>query len=137
MADKPAMILVVDDELDILRLAETVLRQAGHPVTAARSADAAIRAVETMAIKPALLLTDVVMPGMSGPLLADQLMTGNPAMRVLFMSGYDERQIVQRYVVEKGFSLVTKPFKPAALLAAVREALAARPAEDQQGVAAN
>jgi DNA-binding NtrC family response regulator len=137
MADKPAMILIVDDEMDVLRLAETVLRQAGHPVTAARSADAAIRAVETMAIKPTLLLTDVVMPGMSGPLLADQLMTNIPGLRVLFMSGYDERQIVQRYVVEKGFSLLTKPFKPQALLNAVRESLARRPAEDQQGVAAN
>jgi CheY-like chemotaxis protein len=119
------MILVVDDELDVLRLAETVLRQAGHPVTAARSADAAIRAVETMAIKPAILVTDVVMPGMSGPLLADRLMAEIPGLRVLFMSGYDDRQIVQRYVVEKGFALLPKPFKPQALLAAVRDTLAA------------
>jgi DNA-binding NtrC family response regulator len=126
------MILVVDDELDILRLAETVLRQAGHPVTAARSADAAIRAVETMAIKPAILVTDVVMPGMSGPLLADRLMAEIPGLRVLFMSGYDDRQIVQRYVVEKGFALLPKPFKPQTLLAAVREALATT----QQGTAA-
>ncbi|SRR5579862_6286467 len=132
MADKPAMILVVDDELEILRIAETVLRQAGHPVTAARSADAAIRAVETMAIKPALLVTDVVMPGMSGPLLADRLMADIPGLRVLFMSGYDDRQIVQRYVVEKGFALLPKPFKPQTLLTAVREALAAT----QQGTAA-
>ncbi len=43
------------------------------------------------------------------------------------MSGYDERQIVQRYVVEKGFALVTKPFKPQDLLAAVQQALAADP----------
>jgi CheY-like chemotaxis protein len=132
MADKPAMILVVDDELEILRIAETVLRQAGHPVTAARSADAAIRAVETMAIKPALLVTDVVMPGMSGPLLADRLMADIPGLRVLFMSGYDDRQIVQRYVVEKGFALLPKPFKPQTLLTAVREALAAT----QQGTVA-
>jgi DNA-binding NtrC family response regulator len=125
MAEKPAVILVVDDELEILRLVETVLRQAGHPVTAARSADAAIRSVASMAIKPALLLTDVVMPGMSGPILADQLMEEIPGLRVVFMSGYDDRQIVKRYVVEKGFSLVTKPFKPQTLLAAVRDALAA------------
>jgi DNA-binding NtrC family response regulator len=130
------MILVVDDELDILRLAETVLRQAGHPVTAARSADAAIRAVETMAIKPAVLVTDVVMPGMSGPLLADRLMSEIPGLRVLFMSGYDDRQIVQRYVVEKGFALLPKPFKPQALLTAVREALAAVQAAAQQGTTA-
>src|SRR5258708_6489792 len=50
MAEKPAMILVVDDELDILRLTETVLRQAGHPVTAARSADAAIPSVGSPAV---------------------------------------------------------------------------------------
>ena len=127
MAEKPALILVVDDELDILRLVETVLRQAGYLVTTARSADAAIRAVATMALKPALLLTDVVMPGMSGPVLADQLMADIASLRVVFMSGYDDRQIVKRYVLEKGFSLITKPFKPPALLAAVQAALAAPP----------
>ena len=83
-------------------------------------------------VKIDLLFTDVVMPGMSGPLLADRLMADIPGLRVLFMSGYDDRQIVQRYVVEKGFALLPKPFKPQTLLTAVREALAAT----QQGTVA-
>ena len=124
MGEKLPVILVVDDELDILRLVDTVLRQAGYRVTTARSADAAIRAVETMALKPELLLADVVMPGMSGPVLADQLCAALPGLHVLFMSGYDDRQIVQRYVVEKGFALLAKPFTPQTLLAAVQQALA-------------
>ena len=123
MGERPAIILVVDDELDILRLVETVLRGAGHVVTSARNADAAIRAVETMAIKPSLLLTDVVMPGMSGPVLVDQMLAAVPGLGVLFMSGYDERQVVQRYVVEKGFALLPKPFTPQSLVAAVHKAL--------------
>ena len=122
------MILLVDDDLDVLRLVETVLRQAGYPVTAVRDADAAIRAVASMTARPALLLTDVVMPGMSGPVLADQLKTAIPHLPVLFMSGYAERRIVCRYVVDKGFALVPKPFKPQHLLAAVRSALHPAPA---------
>ena len=125
MGEKPAVILVVDDEQDILRLVDTILRQDGHTVTVARSADAAIRALGTMAVKPSLLLTDVVMPGMSGPVLADQLMAEIPGLRVVFMSGYDDRQIVQRYVVEKGFTLLATPFTPQLMLDTVRQALAA------------
>ncbi len=124
MGEKLAVILVVDDEPDILRLVDTVLRQAGYRVTTARSADAAVRAVETMALKPELLLADVVMPGMSGPVLADQLCASLPGLHVVFTSGYDDRQIVQRYVVEKGFALLAKPFTPQTLLAAVQQALA-------------
>ena len=125
MGEKPAVILVVDDEQDILRLVDTILRQDGHTVTVARSADAAIRALGTMAVKPSLLLTDVVMPGMSGPVLADQLMAEIPGLRVVFMSGYDDRQLVQRYVVEKGFTLLATPFTPQLMLDTVRQALAA------------
>ena len=57
-----------------------------------------------------LLLTDVVAPGMSGPVLADKLSELQPGLKVLFMSGYDNTQVVQRYVVEKGHALLPKPF---------------------------
>jgi DNA-binding NtrC family response regulator len=57
-----------------------------------------------------LLLTDVVAPGMSGPQLADEIASLNPDIKVLFMSGYDSTQVVQRYVVERGYSLLVKPF---------------------------
>jgi DNA-binding NtrC family response regulator len=57
-----------------------------------------------------LLLTDVVAPGMSGPMIADQIALMRPDIKVVFMSGYDGTQVVQRYVVEKGYSLLIKPF---------------------------
>jgi two-component system cell cycle sensor histidine kinase/response regulator CckA len=116
-------ILVVDDEMDILRLVETVLTRDGFQVVLARGADNAIAAFGKLARKPVLVLADVVMPGMSGPMLVDRLTELNPQQAVLFMSGYDERQVVQRYVVEKGFSLITKPFTPQQLTVAVQSAL--------------
>jgi two-component system cell cycle sensor histidine kinase/response regulator CckA len=116
-------ILVVDDEMDILRLVETVLTRDGFQVVLAKGADNAIVAFGKLARKPVLVLTDVVMPGMSGPMLVDRLTELNPQQAVLFMSGYDERHVVQRYVVEKGFSLLTKPFTPRQLTVAVHKAL--------------
>ena len=112
-------ILVVDDEPDVLRLVESILSESGYDVVAAKSADSAIQAFEKMPQCPDLLLADVVMPGMSGPMLVDQLLAKQPNLRVLFMSGYDDRQVVQRYVVGKGFRLLPKPFTIQSLRSAI------------------
>jgi DNA-binding NtrC family response regulator len=114
---------VVDDEPDVLRLVEAILSEQGYQVTLAKGADSAIRAFERMSRKPDLILTDVVMPGMSGPMLIDHLLHMDPNIRVLFMSGYDDRQVVQKYVVEKGFALISKPFTLQRLGGAVKEVL--------------
>jgi two-component system, cell cycle sensor histidine kinase and response regulator CckA len=103
-------ILVVDDEPDVLHLIQSILSEHGYEVTVATSADLAIQAFGRMTRRPDLVLTDVVMPGVSGPMLVDRLLALEPNLRVLFMSGYDDRQVVQRYVVEKGFRLISKPF---------------------------
>ena len=71
-----------------------------------------------------LLLTDVVAPGMSGPMIADQIAALKPDIKVLFMSGYDSTQVVQRYVVEKGYSLLIKPFTMEQLETKIRAVLA-------------
>jgi DNA-binding NtrC family response regulator len=63
------------------------------------------------------------MPGMSGPMMIDHLLSIEPNLRVLFMSGYDDRQVVQRYVVEKGFALIPKPFTLQSLGAFVKDVL--------------
>jgi two-component system cell cycle sensor histidine kinase/response regulator CckA len=115
----PQTVLVVDDEPNVLQLVESILEEAGYSVIAANSAANAIKAFDKMAYRPDLLLTDVVMPGMSGPMLVDQLLAKQPGLKVLFMSGYDDRQVVQRYVVEKGFRLLAKPFSLSGLRAAV------------------
>lgn len=113
-------ILVVDDEPDVLRLVESILSDAGFNVVSARGADRAIKTFDGMQECPDLLLTDVVMPGMSGPMLADHLLAKRPELKVLFMSGYDDRQVVQRYVLEKGFRLLPKPFTIKSLRKAIQ-----------------
>jgi DNA-binding NtrC family response regulator len=121
-------VLVVDDEQDLRNLVANVLTEFGYKVVTASSATRAVALISKMDVPPDLLLTDVVMPGMSGPMLADQLLAKFPSGRVLFMSGYDERQVVQRYVVEKGFALIIKPFQLHSLCAAVKNAIEATPA---------
>src|SRR5271165_2620048 len=102
-------ILVVDDEPEIRKLVTAMLTRNGYRVLTADTGDNAIRLFRN---NPGvdLLLTDVVAPGMSGPMIADQLAAVSPGLKVVFMSGYDNTQVVQRYVVEKGYSLLTKPF---------------------------
>jgi two-component system cell cycle sensor histidine kinase/response regulator CckA len=116
-------VLVVDDEQEVLRVVETMLADYGYRIILARGADNAIRMFEQMAHKPDLILTDVVMPGMSGPMMVEHLQRIHPGIHVLFMSGYDDRQIVQKYVVQKGFALISKPFTPVKLATAVKDAV--------------
>jgi two-component system cell cycle sensor histidine kinase/response regulator CckA len=103
-------VLIVDDEPDLLRLLQSVLTEDGYEVVATKDADSAIQAFDNLARCPDLLLVDVVMPGMSGPMLVEHLRGIQPDLKVLFMSGYDERHVVQRHVLDKGFRLISKPF---------------------------
>ena len=74
-----------------------------------------------------LLLTDVVMPGISGKALADQLARSRPDLRVLFMSGYSDEAIVHHGVLDAGVAFLQKPFSPQALTQKVRQVLDASP----------
>jgi two-component system cell cycle sensor histidine kinase/response regulator CckA len=103
-------VLVVDDEPDILRLVETVLTRAGHKVVTASNGERALEKVRKMATAPDLLLTDVVMPGLSGPMIADRLREQLPALKILFISAFEDRQVVRRFVKDQGYELITKPF---------------------------
>jgi DNA-binding NtrC family response regulator len=114
----------------MLRLVEAILTEQGYQVVLAKGADNAIRTFERMPKRPDLILTDVVMPGMSGPMLIDHLLSLEPNLRVLFMSGYDDRQVVQRYVIEKGFALISKPFTLQRLGSSVKDVLNGNPTID-------
>jgi two-component system cell cycle sensor histidine kinase/response regulator CckA len=110
MSDKEIKtILVVDDEPEIRKLVAAMLTRNGYHVLSADTGENAIRLFKNHPDTD-LLLTDVVAPGMSGPMIADQIAALDPDIKVLFMSGYDGTQVVQRYVVEKGYSLLIKPF---------------------------
>ena len=71
-----------------------------------------------------LLITDVIQPGMSGPMLADKLIEMQPDIKVLYISGYDNTHVVQKYVVERGHALIAKPFTVDEIQSKVKEMLA-------------
>jgi CheY-like chemotaxis protein len=115
-------ILVVDDEPEIRKLVSAMLTRSGYRVVSADTGENAMRLFRNNPDTD-LLLTDVVAPGMSGPMIADQIAALKPDIKVLFMSGYDGTQVVRRYVVEKGYSLLVKPFTMEQLLAKVKAIL--------------
>ena len=116
-------ILLAEDEAPVRTLAQRCLEGMGYQVLAASRADEALRMVERHVGPIHLLLTDVVMPGGSGPELAERLAPRHPEMRVLYMSGYTDDAIVHRGVIAPGIELLEKPFTPATLTRRVRDVL--------------
>jgi two-component system, cell cycle sensor histidine kinase and response regulator CckA len=108
--DGKKTILVVDDEPEVRKLVSAMVTRHGFNVLTADSGEHAITLFKKHPGEIDLLLTDVVAPGMSGPVIADKLAELQPGLKVLFMSGYDNTQVVQHYVVEKGHTLLPKPF---------------------------
>jgi DNA-binding NtrC family response regulator len=102
-------ILVVDDEPDVRKLVGAMVTHYGYRVLTADSGDHAI-AIFKKNQPIDLLLTDVVAPGMSGPMLAEKLTELQPGLKVLFMSGYDNTHVVKHYVEKQGHALLRKPF---------------------------
>jgi two-component system, cell cycle sensor histidine kinase and response regulator CckA len=117
-------ILLVEDESQLRRLAETMLERLGYKVLEAESPGAAILLVEKFDETIHLLLTDVVMPAMNGKELAKRIDAIKPGIKVLFMSGYTANAIAHRGVLDKGLHFLQKPFSRNQLAKAVREALA-------------
>ena len=116
-------ILLVEDAEALRELARVLLETAGYVVLEADSRPAALEIAQGMSGSIDLLLTDVVMPGMSGATLAEKLSTLRPAMKVLFMSGYPDDKIVHHGVLAQGKVLLQKPFSRESLLNKVRELL--------------
>lgn len=116
--------ILLAEDADIVRdLARAVLEGSGYRVLVAQGAKDALRIATEARVPPNLLLTDVVMPEMSGRELADQLAGLLPEVRVLYMSGYTDDAIVNHGVLEPGINFIQKPFTPDALVQKVREAL--------------
>jgi len=109
-------ILVVDDEPEVRKLVGAMVGSFGYNVLTADSGEHALTLFKHHG-PFGLLITDVVAPGMSGPMLADRLAVLQPDLKVLFISGYDNTHLVQKYVIEKGYALLPKPFTVADLRA--------------------
>ncbi|HZY04481.1 MAG TPA: PAS domain S-box protein [Anaeromyxobacteraceae bacterium] len=115
-------VLVVEDAPAVRELAVRALEEAGYRVLQARNGREALAAAG--APGPVhLVLTDVVMPDMSGPQLAQALGRNRPGTRVLYMSGYTENTVVHHGVIDAGVSFLAKPFTPTTLLEKVRQVL--------------
>jgi two-component system cell cycle sensor histidine kinase/response regulator CckA len=119
-------ILAVDDDASVLGLVEAVLQGAGYSVLLADGGRNAIQMFETSPRPVHLLLTDVIMPDLTGPVVAERLRTRQPDLQVLFMSGFHDAELVQRFVTERGFNLLPKPFTVDGLLRSVQDALTLR-----------
>jgi CheY-like chemotaxis protein len=120
-------ILVVEDDRGVRRFARRVLEAAGYTVLTASDG---VEAVEMSADEPVdLLLTDVVMPGMSGRDVAARLAAARPGIRTLYMSGHTDKGIVRDGVLEPGIEFLAKPFTAEALLAAVDAAMTRNPVD--------
>lgn len=116
-------VLVLDDEPDMRKLVSAMLTSNGYTVLTADDGESAIRTFQKSKQPVDLVLLDVVSPGLSGPMVADRITELQPGTRVLFMSGYENTNVVRRYVVDQGFALLTKPFTADQLVRKVREVL--------------
>jgi hypothetical protein len=116
-------VLLVEDEEAVRRLARLVLEKIGYTVLEAGSAEEALSLTADSAHRVDLVLTDSVMPGMSGPELAQRLRTERSNLKVLFMSGYTDDAIVRHGLLDAREAFLQKPFTPDLLARKVREVL--------------
>ena len=118
-------VLVVEDEEAVRMLAKRILQSAGYDVITAANAGEALLECEKHAERIQLVLTDVIMPKLSGRELADRLKVMCLGLRILFMSGYTDNAIVHHGVLDAGTHFIAKPFNTHDLLRKVRQTLAA------------
>ncbi|MBI1967608.1 MAG: PAS domain S-box protein [Gemmatimonadetes bacterium] len=116
-------ILLAEDEEAVRRVARETLTRHGYTVLQAPAGAVALALAGNYQDAIHLLLTDVVMPGMSGRQLADRLTALRPGLKVLYMSGYTDDAIVREGRLEPGLAYLQKPFRPDALARKVREVL--------------
>jgi PAS domain S-box-containing protein len=120
-----ATILFVEDDPSLFSLLRDILDASGYRVLAAPLPEQALALAEAHEGEIDLLVTDVVMPGLSGPVVAERLQARHPGVRVLFISGYPKDVLERQTVLPPGVRLLSKPFSPRDLLATVRKVLEA------------
>jgi two-component system cell cycle sensor histidine kinase/response regulator CckA len=116
-------VLVVEDEELVRALAVRALRSFGYACLQARDADEALLLLGDNGTRVDLVITDVVMPGMSGRELGDRLAQLRPGIPVIYTSGFTDEDVIRRGMLEEGRPFLQKPFTPHDLARAVREAL--------------
>ena len=117
------LILVVEDEPALSKLACEMLRRLGYRAESASSPAEALALVESGKLVPDLVLTDVVMPGMNGKAMVEAMRKAKPGLKAVFMSGYSENIIAHHGVLAPDTPFLQKPFRTADLAAMLREVL--------------
>jgi two-component system cell cycle sensor histidine kinase/response regulator CckA len=124
-------ILLAEDDAPVRDVARRALERAGYQVLPVTDAEAAVAAADRHPGHIHLLITDVVLPRMSGRELAARLAIHRPAIKVLYVSGTSEGAIARHRMLEPGIEFLEKPFSLERLLRKVRQVLGAKPSEDQ------
>ena len=114
---------MVEDEKSILTMGKTMLEKLGYTVLAANNPGEALTLAHEHSGEIQLLVTDVIMPGMNGLALAEQLIVLYPEIKILFMSGYTATTIAHHGVLDEGVRFLPKPFSMQDIATKVREAL--------------
>jgi len=117
------VVLLAEDDANLRALTRDILASSGYTVLESQDVEDALRIAERQDGTVHLLLTDVVMPHMSGRALAEAVRRFRPDVKVLYMSGYTDDAIVHHGVLDPGIALLQKPFTPAVLARKVREVL--------------
>jgi CheY-like chemotaxis protein len=113
-------VLLVEDDDGVRFVGEDVLRRLGYAVISARNGDEALRASAAHSGRIAILVSDIVMPGMSGPELQARLAAERPDMKVLFLSGYASGTAFRHGILDPGVAFLEKPYGPETLAQKVR-----------------
>jgi CheY-like chemotaxis protein len=129
-ADRPSAVigkvLIVEDQPEVAQLVQRLIQPAGYAITVATDALTAVTQVAAGA-HPDLLITDVVMPAMTGPELASALRTHHPDLPVLYMSGYTAASLGPQLHLDANSVLLEKPFTRSTLLGAIRSLCGPQP----------
>ena len=123
--------LVVEDDEEVRNLVYQILMASGYAVLEAADPADAKELCLNSTVPVSLLVTDVVMPGMNGPELAESIQGVCPGMKVLYLSGYTADALRRHGVEGPGCTLLTKPFLPEQLARSVREVLDSRPVDSR------
>lgn len=130
MTDSPARsaptVLLVEDDDQVRGFVRTLLMNDGYNVIEARTGEEGLKVAEESGHID-LLLADMLLPELSGSDLAEKLLEQRPGLKVLFVTGYVEGDIVQRCINDLGADFLDKPFLPSALLQHVRDAIGVAP----------
>lgn len=118
------VVLLAEDEEAVRELASLIMREQGYTVLEARNGEEALIIAKAYSQSIDLLVTDVVMPGINGRMLSEQLSQLCPKIKVLYISGYTDDSIMRNGILHDEVTFLPKPFSPTALALKIREALA-------------